>query len=167
MSWRSPLTAILAVAAVAGAVGTRMWMDSGDLPGDSITRVDGSRPHVEGRHRAAASATARPEEGPGHVDEGSAVSHIGEPLDPDAEHARPSTDMRHIGDFLSPDVDHVGGGVERTVHIGVPRDPDDDWRPVPGAESRHIGEPMEPDLPVLGDTSIAHIGEPLDPPAED
>lgn len=161
------MTAILAVAAVAGAVGIRMWMDSGDLPGDSIKRADGSGPRVEGRHRAVASSTARPEEGLRHGVQDANVSHIGEPLDPDTQHARPSTDMRHIGDFLSPDVDPPGVGKERTAHIGVPRDPDDDWRPVPDAGSRHIGEPMGPDLPVLGDAPIAHIGEPLAPPAED
>lgn len=164
---RSRLGAILAVAMVAGAVGTRMWMDSGDLPVDSSKRVDASRLHAEGRHRVVASATARPEESIGHLDEDSTVSHIGEPLDPDAEPVRPSTEMRHIGDFLSPEADLVGRGKEPTIHIGVPRDPDDDWRPVPGAGLRHIGEPIGPDSAVVGEAPAAHIGEPLEPPAED
>lgn len=166
MKWRSPLGAILALAVVAGAVGARMWMDSGDLPDDSSKRVDGSRLHAEGRHRVVASATARPEQGRGDLDEGSTVSYIGEPLDPDAEHSPPNSETRHIGDFLDPGGDHVGGGKGPTLHIGVPRDPEDDWRPVPGAGLRHIGEPMGPDSPVVGQAPAAHIGEHLEPPAE-
>ena len=167
MKWPSPLGAILVLAVVAGAVGTRMWMDSGDRPGDSGKRVDVSGPQVEERHRVLATATARPEEGLGQVDEDPTISHIGEPLDPDAERVRPSTDRRHIGAFLSPDVDHVGDGQERTLHVGVPRDPDDDRRPVPGTGLRHIGEPLGPDYPVVGKGPAAHIGERLEPPAED
>ena len=171
MKWRSPLGAILAVAVVAGvvtgAVGTRLWMYSGDLPDDSTKRVDESGLHAEGRHRVVASATARPERGRDDLKEHSTVSHIGEPLDPDAEHSPSSTEMRHIGDFLSPGDGHAGGGKEPALHIGVPRDPDDDWQPVPGAGSRHIGEPMGPDSPLVGQAPAAHIGERLEPPSED
>lgn len=165
MRQRSPLAAIL-VAAVAGAVGIRMWVDSRS-PGGSDEPTDAFRPHVERQHVGSPPEVARPGDGLGLADVDPAASHIGDPLDPDAEHVRTHTEVRHIGNFLNPDDDYRAPGDQRAVHIGISRDPDDDWRPLPHTVVRHIGEPLEPDLPPIGDPTVAHIGAPLDLPGED
>ena len=163
---RWPLAATLVVVAVAGAVGIRMWMDSRGAPGGADELTDEFRPNFDRHPLGSPADVSGPEDGIGSVDSGSADSHIGEPLDPDAVHVRRGAEVRHLGNFLSPVGDHRVRGDPRPVHIGTPRDPDDDWRPLPDDVVRHIGEPLEPDVPPIGEPSMAHIGEPLPPPGE-
>ena len=52
------------------------------------------------------------------------VSHIGPPLDPDAERHEPSNATpSHIGEYLDPDDDSVSRGSGETSHIGEYLDP--------------------------------------------
>ncbi len=94
----------------------------------------------------------------------SGVSHIGAPLDPDADFVPHDAEIRHVGGFLDADAEYRIHLDVEAVHIGIPRDPDDDWRPLPGDGVRHIGEPSGPDFPPESDESVLHIGEYLGPP---
>ncbi|MDE0191723.1 MAG: hypothetical protein OXQ90_10240 [Gammaproteobacteria bacterium] len=73
-----------------------------DVPADVFSRVDAAPVTVETQTGGSGQ-----------------VSHIGPPLDPDAERHEPSNATpSHIGEYLDPDDDSVSRGSGETSHIG-------------------------------------------------
>ena len=158
-----PRAAILVVVVVTGAVGVRMWVDSRNPAGGMAGLSSEDRANVEVRHAAPQPLRINPPlDRRAYVGVDSEGSHIGEPLNPDAEHSTTSSGVRHIGEILDPDADVRSVVDEEARHIGFPRDPDDDWRPPTNEHPLHIGEPMEPDFPVA-DSVVSHLGEHIEP----
>ena len=156
--------AIFAVIAVTGAVGVRVWMD----PQDHSVEVREMPTHtVEDSLRTVRPPVTDLVDAHERVVTESGVSHIGDPLDPDADFVLQDAEIQHVGGFLDADAEYRIDLEVDAVHIGIPRDPDDDWRPPPNDGVRHVGEPSGPDFPPERDESALHIGEYLEPPVEE
>ena len=161
---RPRAAAISTVIAVTGMVGVYVWMDSQD---HAAEMREMPKHTVKDSLRTVRTAVTGPVDAHEPVVTDSGVSHIGDPLDPDADFVRQDTEIRHVGGFLDADAEyriHVEGDA---VHIGIARDPDDDWHPPLNDGVRHIGEPSGPDFPPEGDESVLHIGEYLGPPVQE
>lgn len=161
---RTASVAVLCVVGLVVAVGVRIWMDvrgsMDDVAERTTVRASGEQ-RIARPLRTVHDGTVDVADRHDPVAHG---SHIGEYLDPEADHVPREWAPKHIGDRLDPDALLEFGANRIVSHIGEHLDPDDDWRRPRHDAPRHLGEPVEPDFPPLAEPSTSHIGERLEPP---